>query len=410
MSLPKAVGRTVARPIRAFIETEVSSGFVLLVATAIALIWANASGEAYAGVFGHSLNFDAGALTIEEDVRGWINDGLITVFFFVAGLEIKREVLRGELAGRQRAMLPMFAAVGGMVLPALIYTALNGGGSGERGWGIPMATDITFALGVLALAGRGIPSSVRVFLLAMAIVDDIGSIAVIAIFYSGGINFAWLFGAVALLAGIVLLQRLGVRWFAGYAVGALALWVATLESGISTTIAAVALGLLTPMGVERFVGEELVVVEEGPLERLEALTHPVAVFVAAPIFALANAGIALDGFGDTAGSSITIGIVLARVLGKPAGILLTTWIAVRLGFGQLPRAMEWLHVLAVGLIGGVGFTVALLINDLALNDPRLAEEGKLGILGASLISGGLGWAVIVLFGRRSSEPEDATDR
>jgi NhaA family Na+:H+ antiporter len=406
---PRRVARAVVAPIQAFIRTEVSSGVILLAAAAVALAWANSPWDgAYRDLFTTDLSINTSVLSIGLDLRHWINDGLMTVFFFVVGLEIKRELVRGELAGREKALLPIVAAFGGMVVPALIYTAFNAGGDGGRGWGIPMATDIAFALGVLALLGRRMPSQLRVFLLAMAVVDDIGSIVIIAVFYSHDIDFAWMAAAAVLLGTVYAMRQFTVRHYAAYIVAGGCVWLATFESGISTTIAGVALGLLTPLDPSYRRQPEAT---ESPLEHLERLVHPYASLLVVPLFALANAGVALNG--DAVGNPLTNpvigGIVLARLFGKPLGIVLASWLAVRTGLAKLPNDTKWVHVLGVGMLGGVGFTVALFVNELAFRDGALIDDGKLGIIAATVIAGVAGYAFLRLLGGVAKEP-DATGR
>ncbi len=392
----RKVVRSLVRPVQAFISEEVLSGVVLLVAATAALIWANSPWDgAYHDLFTAKLYIHAGSLHFDEDLRHWINDGLMAMFFFVVGLEIKRELLRGELAGLDKAILPAVAAAGGMIVPALIYTAVNAGGDGGRGWGIPMATDLAFALGALALLGNRLPPSVRVFLLALAIVDDIGSIAVISIFYSGDIDFAWLAAAVLLFAGAFALRHALARHYFAFAIAGILVWLAVFQSGLSTTLVGVALGLMTPL--------DPVAGGESAVERLESFVHPFDGLLIVPLFALANAGLDLSSGSLT--HSVTSGVVVARVVGKPIGIVLASWVVVRLGLASLPNSMRWVHLAGVGVLAGMGFTVALLVNEIAFRGDPLANDGKLGIIVAALIAGTLGLAVLMLFGR--AEPESA---
>jgi NhaA family Na+:H+ antiporter len=428
------VSRRVVRPLQGFIHTEVLSGALLLLAALAALVWANSPwDEDYSELFSSVLTVDAGVFRIEEDLRHWINDGLMTLFFFVAGLEIKRELTHGELAGAQKAMLPVAAAAGGMAAPALIFFAFNAGGDGEHGWGIPMATDIAFTLGILALLGRRVSSQVRLFLLALAIVDDIGAIVVIALFYTSDIDLGSLLIAVGLLASVGALVRLGVREANVYMLLAVLVWIAMHESGVHATIAGVALGLLTPVepfysqkafaapmrdllakfgaaqeredddSSQEYLGqmEELVQGTEGPVERWERLLHPVTSFLVVPVFALANAGVAISGdsVSNALSSEVTLGVALGLVAGKPLGIFLASWLVVRAGLAQLPRGMSWGHVFGVSLLGGVGFTVALFIGELAFDDPSLIDDAKLGILAGSLVSAVIGYLALLFLAR-----------
>jgi NhaA family Na+:H+ antiporter len=384
-----------------------------------AIAWANSPfDEQYSDLFGTHITFDAAIFRIDEDLRHWINDALMSLFFFVVGLEIKRELLRGELRGIRRAALPGIAALGGMIVPALIYTAFNAGGAGAKGWGIPMATDIAFALGVLALLGRRIPAQLRVFLLALAIVDDIGAIAVIALFYSGDIQVDSLVLALGLLALTFSMYRLGVQSIPVYFVIGAFVWLAVYESGIHATIAGVALGLMTPLSATKTtVGErfgrlarrlrgteksealdggsasEDSELETGPLYRLEHMLHPLSSFVIVPLFALANAGLSLDPDAIRASldAPVTWGVAMGLLVGKPLGITVFAWLAVRLGVASLPQGISWAQMLGVGIVAGVGFTVALFVNELAFDSRLLVADGKIGILAASLAAGLVGY-------------------
>jgi len=439
------VFRQVVLPAQRFIHTEVLGGVALLLAAIVALVWANSPWDgAYFDLFESHLSIDVGILQIEEDLHGWINDGLMTFFFFVVGLEIKREMTRGELAGFQKAMLPVTAALGGMIVPALIYIALNAGGEGERGWGIPMATDIAFALGVLALIGRRIPSQLRVFLLALAIADDIGAITVIAVFYTSDLSVEALVIAGGLLAFIHGMSRAGVRDVSVYLLFGAFAWAAMYESGVHPTIAGVALGLMTPanpfystskfeesmedlfakyrdaharedeQAAQHFLGqmEALTQGTESPLERLQRLLLPMTTCFVVPVFALANAGVVItgDSVSDAVSSEISQGVAFGLLLGKPLGIFLATWLAVRLGIASLPRSMNWWQVLGVGLLGGVGFTVALFVDELAFDNEALIVDGKMGILAGSLISAVIGYVMLVIVTRKPTGPSEAAEQ
>jgi len=439
------VFRQFVLPAQRFIHTEVLGGVALLLAAVVALIWANSPWDtAYFDLFETHLSIDIGILKIEEDLHGWINDGLMTFFFFVVGLEIKREMTRGELAGFQKAMLPVTAALGGMIVPALIYIALNAGGEGERGWGIPMATDIAFALGILALIGRRIPSQLRVFLLALAIADDIGAITVIAVFYTSDLSVEALVIAGGLLAFIHGMSRAGVRDISVYLLFGAFAWAAMYESGVHPTIAGVALGLMTPANpyystskfdesmedlftkyrdaharddepaAQHFLGqiEALTQGTESPLERLQRLLLPMTTFFVVPVFALANAGVVItgDSVSEALSSEISQGVAFGLLIGKPAGIFLATWLAVRLGIASLPRSMNWWQVLGVGLLGGVGFTVALFVDELAFDSEALIIDGKMGILAGSLISAIIGYVMLVLVTRKPPGPSGADEQ
>ncbi len=361
----------------------------------------------------------------------WINDGLMSLFFLVVGLEIKRELLTGELRDRRSAVLPVVAALGGMVLPALIYLAFTAGSSAARGWGIVMPTDLVFALGVLALAGRGAPASLKAFLLVLAIVDDIGSILVVALFYSKDVGWGFLGIAAGLCLVIVVLQRIHVRSGAVYVALGVGVWLAFHAAGVSGTVAGVTLGLLTPsvpFQRPKAVSEEAHRVADetvddpfppdadagqwlflaelsreavSPLARVESLLHPWTSYLVVPVFVLSNAGVALSGdaLAEAATSRVGVGIVVARVVGKTLGISIACWFAVRLGIARLPAGSEWRHVIGVAAAAGVPFTVSLFLTELAL-PAGLVDVAKVGILGGALIAGVFGIVVLRAAGRR----------
>jgi NhaA family Na+:H+ antiporter len=370
-----------------FVSVEALGGVLLLAATATALLWANLANHSYTDVWDHVLTIGIGRFAISEDLGHWVNDGLMAVFFFVVGIEIKRELVQGELRDRRTASLPVVAAVGGMVIPAVLYLALNAGGPGQDAWAIPMATDIAFAIVVLAILGSRIPSALKLFLLTLAIVDDIGAVLVIAIFYSHGIDIIWLLAALGAVGVIVFMQRLRIRPPVAYIVPAVLLWVCTFESGVHATIAGVALGLLVP--VRPVHGREVGAA-------LERTLHPWSSFLVVPVFALANAGIPLDAatFDRALTSSIVWGIVIALVVGKPLGIVLASALALRSGIARLPDDLSLTHVAGAGCVAGIGFTVSLFVADASFSGTTLSEA-KLAVLGASLISaiGGCVWLV-----------------
>lgn len=426
------------RPLQEFISTETLGGILLLVATIAALAWVNAPfGDSYLDFWDSHISIDLNFVRLDESLRDWVNDGLMTIFFFVVGLEIKREVLRGELAEPRKAALPVVAAAGGMIVPAAIFLALNAGHAGERGWGIPMATDIAFAVGVLTLLGPRVPVSLKVFLLALAIADDLGAIAVIAVFYTDSIAFGWLAVALAMFALTALLGRAGVRPIAAYVAVGIGAWLGVHESGIHATVAGVVLGLLTPIApfartrdlaesAEKLVEQA----DDGPptltlgddahrrralrdleslsrdsrpvLARLEHALHPWTSYAIVPIFALANAGVVLNGdiVGDAASSRVTAGIVLGLVVGKPAGIVLFAWLAVKLRLAALPGDAGWRQLVAVAMVAGIGFTVSLFITGLAFDEPLLVSDAKIGVLAGSAIIGVAGFAALWASSRR----------
>jgi Na+:H+ antiporter, NhaA family len=414
--------------LREYLRNEAAGGVVLMVAAAVALGWANSPWRAaYDALWETRLAFELGRFGIEADLRHWVNDGLMTLFFLVVGLEIKRELVAGELATWRRAALPVVAAAGGMAVPAVIYAAANAGGPGAAGWGVPMATDIAFALGVLALLGARVPAALKVFLLTLAVVDDLGSIAVVALFYSRGVEPGTLALAAGLLVLVAVLVRAGVWWLPLHVGLGLALWLALWHSGVSPALAGVAMGLLTPARptappeVAREVGgalagelaadprpprlREMLREARGtvPLaERLAHDLHPVSAFLVVPLFALANAGISLaPGVLDEAGAGAVLGGVLAgRVLGKLAGITAATWLAVRLGLAARPEGTSWGQLAGVATVAGIGFTVPLFVADLAFPDGGFQAPVKLGLLLASLLAGAAGALVLALAARR----------
>jgi Na+:H+ antiporter, NhaA family len=415
-------------PLREYLREEAAGGVVLMAAATVALVWANSPWRAaYAALWETSLAIQVGRFGIEADLRHWVDDGLMTLFFLVVGLEIKRELVAGELATWRKAALPVVAAVGGMAVPAAIYAAGNARGPGAPGWGVPMATDIAFALGVLALLGSRVPAALKVFLLTLAVVDDLGSIAVVALFYSRGVDPAALALAAGLLVLVAVLVRAGIWWLPLHIGLGVALWLAMWRSGVSPALAGVAMGLLTPARptappeVARDRGGALAVELAGdprpprlremlreargtvPLaERLAHDLHPVSAFVVVPLFALANAGVSLERGGLAApGAGAVLGGVLAgRVLGKLAGISLATWLAVRLGLASRPEATSWSQLAGVATVAGIGFTVPLFVADLAFPDGRFQAPVKLGLLLASVVAGAAGALVLVLAARR----------
>ncbi len=409
---------------QSFLQTEASSGIFLLAATVIALVWANSPfKESYFDFWHTRIVIDIGLVSIEQNLQDLVNHGLMTVFFFVVGLEIKRELVHGELADRRRAMLPVVAAMGGMIAPAAIYLALNSGGQGSRGWGIPMATDIAFAVGILSLTSDRVPFALKIFVLAFAIVDDIGSVVVVAIFYTTDLDAAQLVIALGAFVAIWVMLLSGVRIMFAYMLLAGLLWIAMLKSGVPATVAGAGLGLLAPsrpyydpVSFDSDVGsllghwrranadddagareeilseiEDLAQGSEAPLERLERALHPWLSFAILPLFALANAGLVLNSevISNSLSSPVTAGIVLARLIGKPAGILVFSWLAVHFLKARLPDGATWRHMGAVSILGGIGFAVSLLIADLAFaNGDRLLAEAKIGVL-ATLVATGL---------------------
>jgi NhaA family Na+:H+ antiporter len=303
-------------------------------------------------------------------------------------MELKHELAHGELSSRERAMLPVFGALGGMLVPAAIYASLHAGGPAISGWGVPMATDIAFAVAALAVFGRRVPPSLKVFLLALAIVDDLGAVIVIAVFYAAGLSPLALGAAAALLALVVGLQRAGVRSYFPFVLVGIGVWIATLASGVHATVAGVLLGLLTPTRVE-LPGSGA---SFSPIEQLTRVLHPWSAFGVMPVFALANAGLVLEGsaLGDPESRRVTLAVALGLLVGKPLGITLLCWLAVRARLAALPAGVGWGSLLGAGILGGIGFTMALFITSLAFPDPALAAASKLGVIAASVLAAVLG--------------------
>jgi NhaA family Na+:H+ antiporter len=422
-------------PLREYLREEAAGGIVLMAAAALALGWANSPWQAaYTVLWQTPLAVQVGRFGIEADLRHWVSDGLMTVFFLVVGLEIKRELVAGELRTWRRAALPVVAAAGGMAVPALIYAAANAGRPGAPGWGIPMATDVAFALGVLALLGPRVPAALKVFLLTLAVVDDLGSIAVVALFYSRGVDLGALAVAAGLLALAAILVRARIWWLPLHVALGLALWLTLWRAGVSPALAGVAMGLLTParptappeVARDRggaLAGElaadprpprlrEMLREARGtvPLaERLAHDLHPVSAFLVVPLFALANAGVSLERGGLAApGAGAVLGGVLAgRVLGKLAGIGVAVWVAVRVGLAVRPEGVSWGQLGGVATVAGIGFTVPLFVADLAFPDERFQAPVKLGLLLASVVAGAAGALALVLAARRRFQPDQA---
>ncbi len=420
------VPRRVLRPLQEFLDTATAGAVLLLIAVVIALVWVNSPwGEGYFAFWETHLEIGVGSVVIDKDLHFWVNEGLMTLFFLLVGMEIKREFMSGELRDRRKAVLPMLAAVGGMAVPALIYLAIAGG-EVASGWGVPMATDIAFALGVLTLAAAHAPPSLKPLLLTLAIVDDIGAILVIALFYSTGVDFEALFAALLVCAAISVSVRIHIRANAWYVLLGVALWYATYLAGIHPTIAGVALGLLTPAVAfqrpARVSEEARRVAEEtsddpadadadsgqwlrlatlsreavSPLARVEHALLPWSSFVIVPLFALANAGIELSTATISAAltSAVALGIFFGLVIGKPVGVLVASATAVRSGMARLGRGVGWGDLTGMGITAGVGFTMALFIAELAFEDPQLLDEAKLAILAASVVAGAAGYAML----------------
>jgi NhaA family Na+:H+ antiporter len=429
--------RVAKRPLERFLGIEAASGILLLVSAAIALIWANSSlGDSYRALFHTTLGVRLGSLVFERSLEWFINDGLMVVFFFVVGLEIRRELHHGELSEWRRALLPAAAALGGMVAPALLYLSIAGAPETHSGWGVPMATDIAFAVGILTLLGKRVPAALRVLLLAVAVIDDLGAILVIAFFYSAGISLYGLLVAVTGVLAIFVMQRLGIRSKLAYVAPALVLWAGTYAAGVHPTIAGVIIGLITPVrawlgagGFVHGVREQIDRLEAdspdtvsahdlarrlrhvddarreatSPAESLIEQLHPWVAFGIMPLFAIANAGVVIDAQAiDTSTLKVATAVAVGLVLGKPIGILLAVALTLRSGLGTLPLGLTYRHLTVLGVVAGVGFTMALFVAQLAFSAPQLLAAAKLGVLGASLAAA----VVAVVLGRLllSTEP------
>jgi NhaA family Na+:H+ antiporter len=390
----RPIPRRLVRPLQEFLSTAAAGGLVLLAATAAALIWANSpASAAYERLWSTDLSVRLGGWSVEGDLRFWVNEGLMALFFLLVGLEIKRELLIGELRDRRAAVLPVLAAIGGMAVPALIYLAINAGGAGVDGWGVAMPTDIAFAVGVLTLVASA-PSGLRPFLLTLAIVDDIGTIAVIALFSSEGVRWLPLLVALVVALAVMGLRRIHVRAPAAYVALGVLLWIAMERSGAHPALAGVVMGLLTPaVPFERTpaLAREAV----SPLARVEHLLLPWVSFVVLPLFALANAGVELsaDALARSLHSPVTIGIVAGRVVGKIVGITLACWLAVRTGIAPLPSGARWRHIVGIGATAAIAFTVSLFVAELAL-PATLQDVAKIGILASALVGGALGFVIL----------------
>jgi NhaA family Na+:H+ antiporter len=437
----RAIDRLLS-PLVEFARIEAAGGILLLICTAVAVAWANSPWRgSYFDLWHMPVAIEIGTFRLSESLAHWVNDGLMAIFFFVVGLEIKRELLVGELASPRKAAIPVAAAVGGMAVPALIYALVNIGGDGMDGWAIPAATDIAFALGIMALLGKRVPLSLKVFLMAVAIVDDIGAVLVIALFYTSDISWAALGGAGVVMALLILANLLQVRKPIVYVALGLLLWLAFLQSGVHATLAGILLAFTIPSRFrirgadfvafsrraldefERAGGNENELMTnqarqqwvhglemacehaDTPLLRLEHALVPWVAFVIMPVFALANAGVEISaGFGSALGSRISLGIILGLVLGKPAGIMLCTWLAVRLGLGALPEGVTWRQISATGWLAGIGFTMSLFIAYLGFGEGEQLVAAKYGILAGSLIAGGGGYVLLRLATRPAPGP------
>ena len=436
MTKPGFTNTLLQRPFQEFFSKEAGSGLLLIFSTIVALIWANSPlSNAYAALWETYFIVGVGEASINKPILLWVNDGLMAIFFFVVGLEIKRELLSGELSTRRKAALPLVAAIGGAVIPAIIYVALNAGSTEINGWGVPMATDIAFAIGVLALLGSRAPLALKIFVTALAIVDDLMAVLVIALFYTAEISLVSLGAGVGLFALALLANRLGIHRTAVYVILGVATWVAFLKSGVHATVAGVlfatAIPVRTRLSTKDFLkkGEDFIhsvrehvafksdqrtaihyleetsIHAQSPLERMEHALHGWVAFGVMPVFALANAGVAISGeaMSSMLASMVFWGIFLGLLIGKPLGIISLTWLAVRARIADLPAGITWRHVIGAGALAGIGFTMALFIANLAFDNAATLEIAKLAILAASLVSGLVGWMLL------STTPLSPTD-
>ncbi|MBK7832025.1 MAG: Na+/H+ antiporter NhaA [Gemmatimonadetes bacterium] len=427
---PRIVGR-VLQPFQEFARIGSLGGVVLLMTTAVALVWSNSAwGDSYFHLWETPVAIGGADAPLTLSLHHWINDALMVVFFLFVGLEIKREVLVGELASPKQAALPIVAALGGMVVPALLYVLVNRSGPGSVGWGIPMATDIAFALGILALLGSRVPIGLKVFLAALAIVDDLGAVLVIAFFYTSNLVWGALAGAAVCIAILVTLNVRRVSALTPYLMVGLVLWYCILLSGIHSTIAGVILALTIPtdsrINAEEFsqrarallddfdrteTGDLLVITSKGqqdalngldvavsavnaPLLKLEHALQALVSFGIMPLFALSNAGVRLSGIGEAMVSPVALGVVLGLVVGKMLGITTFSMVAVRLGLAALPSGVTWRTLHGAAWLGGIGFTMSLFVAGLAFADASLLDQAKIAVLGASTVAGIVGFVIL----------------
>lgn len=428
------VADQIVKPTQRFFKKEASSSLLLLAATFIALIWVNSHiGETYHKFWHTEISVVFGDYNVSKTLVHWIDDGLMALFFFTVGLEIKREILVGELAAPKKALLPVIAALGGMIVPGLIYLAFNFGTENISGWGIPMATDIAFALGAVALFGRKLPLGLRVFLAAFAIADDLGAVFIIAIFYTKEIVWHYIIICLFLVLGLVIANLLWVRWTLVYAVLGLAIWFFVLGSGVHPTVAGVIVSLFIPArgryDTDRFLQnineltkkfeceeqscghsillnqEHLYAVHalelachdvETPLQRLLHTLHPWVVFLILPFFALSNTGVPLHGISlsEAATHTVSMGIVFGLLFGKPIGVTLFSFLAVKFQVATLPENVRWSHILGAAMLGGIGFTMSLLISNLSFSSPQILNYTKLAVLAGSILSAIAGMAFL----------------
>ncbi|MHA4811282.1 Na+/H+ antiporter NhaA [Flavitalea flava] len=375
---------------REFVESEKSGGLILIGCTVLSLLISNSgAGPGYLHFWHSGLDLSFGPVHLDHSVEYWVNDGLMAIFFLLVGLEIERELYIGELADFKKALLPLIAAFGGMMIPAGFHFMLNHGTPEQPGLGIPMATDIAFALGILSLLGKKVPVAVKIFLTALAIMDDLGAILVIAIFYTKTLSLIWLVASLGIFGGLLLLNRLKVRSLIFYLLPGIIMWYCMLQSGIHATLSGVLLAFAIPFPKSSPIA---VVSPVNPSEKLQHWLHlPVAFFIL-PLFALANTGILLSGnWPSTLISHNSLGILAGLVIGKPIGILLCCFLAIRSGICKLPDGMTWRHILGLGLLAGIGFTMSIFITNLAFENETIIQNSKIAIFAASLLASILGY-------------------
>ncbi|KQS36398.1 sodium:proton antiporter [Pedobacter sp. Leaf194] len=430
-NLPKTPIEKIIAPVSRFVHLEYTSGIVLLISVLVAILWANSSlGESYHHLWETPFKIGLGEHLLDKPLHIWINDGLMALFFFVIGLELKREFMEGELSTVSKALLPMTAALGGMLVPAGIYFLINRGTGAEHGWGIPMATDIAFALALLSMAGKHIPGSIKVFLSALAVADDLGAVLVIAFFYTGQVNFMALGIAGIFLLILIIGNAIGIRNSIFYLILGIGVWIGFLLSGVHATLAGVLVAFtipartrideqvyskvlrkltddfdreipsnstLTTPDQHRTIQQvkNLSLAAETPLQKIEHALHPYVAFLIMPLFALANSGILIGAdFFSAVLNPVSIGVAAGLVFGKFIGILLFCFLMVKLGIARLPEYSNWTHMTGVALLAGIGFTMSLFISGLAFSNPEYGEQAKYGILIASVLAGVLGTVVL----------------
>jgi NhaA family Na+:H+ antiporter len=441
----QVVADQIFKPFQRFFRKEATSSILLIAATIMALIWINSRiGETYHSFWHTEVSFAFGPFHISKTLVHWINDGFMSLFFFTVGLEIKREILVGELATPKKALLPVIAALGGMIVPGLIYAILNVGSTTINGWGVPVATDIAFALGAVAVFGRRLPVGLRIFLAAFAIADDLGAVVIIAIFYTKEIVWSYLIISLFLIVGLAIANFLWIRWTLVYAILGLAVWFFVLGSGIHPTIAGVIVSLFVPARgrydtdnflqnvkkiTEQFECEEqscgysillnqdhmhaVQALElachdvETPLQRLMHALHPWVAFLILPFFAMGNTGLTFHNivFSEMVSNTVIMGIVFGLVFGKPIGIMLFSYLSVKTGIASLPQEVRWSHIFGGAMLGGIGFTMSLFLADISFSDPQILNYARIAILSGSVLSAAMGMSYLGFFSISAPDEE-----